>query len=72
MQTEFDESGLSLFSVTAGTLSVRDLPFVHDSAHANNCDSKIFEITGAGEMKISNLNISAESYTQQKQHSLQS
>ncbi|KAH7827858.1 putative Protein tyrosine and serine/threonine kinase [Monocercomonoides exilis] len=58
MQTEFITAGLSLFSVSAGTLSINDLSLLHSSAHANNRASRLFEITGTGEMSISRLNIS--------------
>ncbi|KAH7815164.1 uncharacterized protein MONOS_12210 [Monocercomonoides exilis] len=61
MQTDFEASGLSLFSVSTGTLIVRDFVLVHDSAHANNRDSRLFEISGTGEMHISRLNISTGS-----------
>ncbi|KAH7826916.1 uncharacterized protein MONOS_13687 [Monocercomonoides exilis] len=61
VQIEFEASGLSLFSVSAGTLTVRDFILVHDSVHPNNRGSRLFEITGAGEMHISGLNISAGS-----------
>ncbi|KAH7826993.1 uncharacterized protein MONOS_15284 [Monocercomonoides exilis] len=58
VQIEFEASGLSLFSVSAGTLTARDFVLVHDSVHLNNRGSRLFEITGAGEMHISGLNIS--------------
>ncbi|KAH7816124.1 uncharacterized protein MONOS_11213 [Monocercomonoides exilis] len=61
MQTDFEEKGLSLFSVSTGTLTVRDFVLVHDPAHPNNRASRLFEISGAGEMHISRLNISAGS-----------
>ncbi|KAH7825032.1 uncharacterized protein MONOS_12396 [Monocercomonoides exilis] len=61
MQTEFEASELSLFSVSAGTLTVRDFVLVYDSVHLNNRGSRLFEITGAGEMHISGLNISTGS-----------
>ncbi|KAH7814974.1 uncharacterized protein MONOS_18362 [Monocercomonoides exilis] len=58
VQTEFETSGLSLFSVSAGTLTVRDFSVIHDSAYANNRWSRLFEIKGTGEIHISRLNIS--------------
>ncbi|KAH7832625.1 uncharacterized protein MONOS_13806 [Monocercomonoides exilis] len=58
IQTEFEASGLSLFSVSTGTLTARDFVLVHDSAHPNNRGSRLFEISGAGGMRISRLNIS--------------
>eukprot|EP00770_Monocercomonoides_exilis_P002724 MONOS_2708.1-p1 / transcript=MONOS_2708.1 / gene=MONOS_2708 / organism=Monocercomonoides_exilis_PA203 / gene_product=unspecified product / transcript_product=unspecified product / location=Mono_scaffold00057:54824-62248(-) / protein_length=2474 / sequence_SO=supercontig / SO=protein_coding / is_pseudo=false len=58
IHTEFETSGLSLFSVSTGTLTVRDFVLVHDSAHPNNRGSRLFEISGAGEMRINRLNIS--------------
>ncbi|KAH7821215.1 uncharacterized protein MONOS_12863 [Monocercomonoides exilis] len=58
IQTEFEASGPSLFSVSIGTLTVRDFILVHDSAHANNRGSRLFEISGAGEISIRRLNIS--------------
>ncbi|KAH7826968.1 uncharacterized protein MONOS_3557fu3558 [Monocercomonoides exilis] len=58
VQIEFEASDLSLFSVSTGKLTVRDFILVHDSVHPNNCGSRLFEITGAGEMHISGLNIS--------------
>ncbi|KAH7816332.1 uncharacterized protein MONOS_9001 [Monocercomonoides exilis] len=61
IQTELEEAGLSLFSVSTGTLTVRDFILVHDSIHPNNRGSRLFEISGAGRMSISRLNISAES-----------
>ncbi|KAH7816094.1 uncharacterized protein MONOS_5126 [Monocercomonoides exilis] len=61
VQTELEESGFTLFSVSTGALTVRDFILVHNSAHANNRASRLFEISGAGEMHISRLNISAES-----------
>eukprot|EP00770_Monocercomonoides_exilis_P015776 MONOS_15727.1-p1 / transcript=MONOS_15727.1 / gene=MONOS_15727 / organism=Monocercomonoides_exilis_PA203 / gene_product=unspecified product / transcript_product=unspecified product / location=Mono_scaffold01330:43-5832(-) / protein_length=1912 / sequence_SO=supercontig / SO=protein_coding / is_pseudo=false len=61
IHSEFEESSLSLFSVSTGTFSVRDFVLVHDSVHENNRRSRLFEITGAGELRISALNISAGS-----------
>ncbi|KAH7829813.1 uncharacterized protein MONOS_3356 [Monocercomonoides exilis] len=61
IQTELESGCFSLFSVSTGTLIVRDLVLVHNSAHANNRASRLFEITGTGEMHISGLNISAGS-----------
>ncbi|KAH7832661.1 uncharacterized protein MONOS_3984 [Monocercomonoides exilis] len=58
IHTEFEASGLSLFSVSTGTLTARDFVLVHDSAHPNNRGSRLFEISGAGGMSISRLNIS--------------
>ncbi|KAH7824303.1 uncharacterized protein MONOS_7170 [Monocercomonoides exilis] len=58
IQIESEESGLSLFSVSAGTLTVRDFTVIHDSVYANNRGSRLFEISGAGGMRISRLNIS--------------
>ncbi|KAH7832687.1 uncharacterized protein MONOS_14659 [Monocercomonoides exilis] len=58
IHTEFEASGLSLFSVSTGALTARDFILVHDSAHPNNCGSRLFEISGAGGMRISRLNIS--------------
>ncbi|KAH7822485.1 uncharacterized protein MONOS_15484 [Monocercomonoides exilis] len=61
IQTEFEASGLSLFSVSTGILTARDLILVHASAHPNNRGSRLFEISGKGGMRISRLNISFES-----------
>ncbi|KAH7814978.1 uncharacterized protein MONOS_11136 [Monocercomonoides exilis] len=61
IQTEFETSGLSLFSVSTSTLTVSDVILVHDSAHPNNRRSRLFEISGTGGMRISRLNISAGS-----------
>ncbi|KAH7829058.1 uncharacterized protein MONOS_12293 [Monocercomonoides exilis] len=61
IHTEFEASGLSLFSVSTGILAISDLILVHDSAYENNRASRLFEITGAGEMHISRMNISAGS-----------
>ncbi|KAH7816518.1 uncharacterized protein MONOS_10983 [Monocercomonoides exilis] len=61
VQIELEAAELSLFSVSTGTLSVGDFVLVHDSAHENNRGSRLFEITGTGEMHISRLNISTES-----------
>ncbi|KAH7832544.1 uncharacterized protein MONOS_5435 [Monocercomonoides exilis] len=58
IRTEFEASGLSLFSVSTGTLTVRDFVLVYDSTHPNNRGSRLFEISGEGEMRISRLNIS--------------
>ncbi|KAH7827134.1 uncharacterized protein MONOS_12632 [Monocercomonoides exilis] len=58
VRIEFETSGLSLFSVSAGTLTVRDFILVHNSVHQNNRGSRLFEITGAGGMSVSRLNIS--------------
>ncbi|KAH7832778.1 uncharacterized protein MONOS_6932 [Monocercomonoides exilis] len=58
IHTEFEASGLSLFSVSTGTLTARDFVVVHDSAHPNNRGSRMFEISGAGGMSVSRLNIS--------------
>ncbi|KAH7832757.1 uncharacterized protein MONOS_5614 [Monocercomonoides exilis] len=58
IQTEFEASGLPLFSVSTGALTASDLILVHDSAHPNNRGSRLFEISGAGEMYVSRLNIS--------------
>ncbi|KAH7828420.1 uncharacterized protein MONOS_4577 [Monocercomonoides exilis] len=61
IQTELESGSLSLFSVSTGTLTVRDFILVHDSAHANNQASRLFEISGTGEMHTSGLNISVGS-----------
>ncbi|KAH7828414.1 uncharacterized protein MONOS_15188 [Monocercomonoides exilis] len=61
IHTEFEASGLSLFSVSTGTLTTRDFVLVHDSAHPNNRGSRLFEITGTGEIHASGLNMSAGS-----------
>ncbi|KAH7832738.1 uncharacterized protein MONOS_11954 [Monocercomonoides exilis] len=58
IHTEFEASGISLFSVSTGTLTARDFVLVHGSAHPNNRGSRLFEINGAGGMRISRLNIS--------------
>ncbi|KAH7832650.1 uncharacterized protein MONOS_9795 [Monocercomonoides exilis] len=58
IQTEFEAPGISLFSVSTGTLTARDFVLVHDSDHPNNRGSRLFEISGAGGMRISRLNIS--------------
>ncbi|KAH7823129.1 uncharacterized protein MONOS_11122 [Monocercomonoides exilis] len=58
IRTKLDASGLSLFSVSAGTLTPRDFVLVHDSSHPNNRGSRLFEISGAGEISIRRLNIS--------------
>ncbi|KAH7818649.1 uncharacterized protein MONOS_2347 [Monocercomonoides exilis] len=61
VQIEFEASGLSLFSVSTGTLTARDFVLVCDRAFENNRESRLFEITGTGEMHISRLNISTGS-----------
>ncbi|KAH7829136.1 uncharacterized protein MONOS_17136 [Monocercomonoides exilis] len=61
IRTEFEASVLSLFSVSTGTLNARDFVLVHDSARPNNCGSRLFEITGAGEMSVNRLIISTGS-----------
>ncbi|KAH7828832.1 uncharacterized protein MONOS_6163 [Monocercomonoides exilis] len=61
IQTEFEESDLSLFSVSIGKLAVKNLAVVHDSAYDNNRASKLFEITETGEIHASGLNISTGS-----------
>ncbi|KAH7818762.1 uncharacterized protein MONOS_5301 [Monocercomonoides exilis] len=61
MRTNLEAAGLSLFSVSTGTLTARDFVLVHDSAHANNRDSRLFEVSGTGEMHISRLNMSTGS-----------
>ncbi|KAH7821031.1 uncharacterized protein MONOS_11273 [Monocercomonoides exilis] len=61
IQIELEASGLSLFSVSTGTLSVGDFVLVHDSAHENNRGSRLFEISGAGKIHIRRLNISTGS-----------
>ncbi|KAH7822769.1 uncharacterized protein MONOS_3388 [Monocercomonoides exilis] len=61
VQTEFEAAGLSLFAVSTGTLTVRDFVLVHDFIHPNNRGSRLFEISGAGEMYVSRLNISTGS-----------
>ncbi|KAH7832747.1 uncharacterized protein MONOS_12812 [Monocercomonoides exilis] len=58
IHTEFETSGISLFSVSTGTLTARDFVLVHGSAHPNNRGSRLFEISGAGGMSVSRLNIS--------------
>ncbi|KAH7831830.1 uncharacterized protein MONOS_6655 [Monocercomonoides exilis] len=58
IHTEFEASGLSLFSVSTGALTARDFVLVHNSTHPNNRGSRLFEISGAGGMRISSLNIS--------------
>ncbi|KAH7814994.1 uncharacterized protein MONOS_12599 [Monocercomonoides exilis] len=50
-----------LFCVSIGVLSISNFDIVHNSIDPNNRHSKLFEITGAGEMRISRLNISAGS-----------
>ncbi|KAH7826577.1 putative Protein tyrosine and serine/threonine kinase [Monocercomonoides exilis] len=57
IHSEFEASGLSLFSVSTGTLAARDFVLVHDSDHPNNRGSRLFEISGAGGMSISRVNI---------------
>ncbi|KAH7827196.1 uncharacterized protein MONOS_6401 [Monocercomonoides exilis] len=61
IQTESEAAMLSLFAVSTGTLTVDDLFLVHDPTHPSNRDSKLFEISGAGEMQICRLNISTGS-----------
>ncbi|KAH7825976.1 uncharacterized protein MONOS_4548 [Monocercomonoides exilis] len=61
VQTELEAAGLSLFSVSTGTLTVNDLALVHDSKYDNNRASRLFKITGTGEMHVSRLNISVGS-----------
>ncbi|KAH7816203.1 uncharacterized protein MONOS_8283 [Monocercomonoides exilis] len=61
IQTEQEAGGLPLFSVSTGTLTVRDFIIVHDSVHSNNQVSKLIEISGAGGMRISRLNMSSGS-----------
>eukprot|EP00770_Monocercomonoides_exilis_P009870 MONOS_9823.1-p1 / transcript=MONOS_9823.1 / gene=MONOS_9823 / organism=Monocercomonoides_exilis_PA203 / gene_product=unspecified product / transcript_product=unspecified product / location=Mono_scaffold00420:19903-23619(+) / protein_length=1199 / sequence_SO=supercontig / SO=protein_coding / is_pseudo=false len=61
VQIELEAAGLSLFSVSTGTLTVNDLALVHDSAYENNRASRLFEITGTGKMHVSRLNISVGS-----------
>eukprot|EP00770_Monocercomonoides_exilis_P008283 MONOS_8242.1-p1 / transcript=MONOS_8242.1 / gene=MONOS_8242 / organism=Monocercomonoides_exilis_PA203 / gene_product=unspecified product / transcript_product=unspecified product / location=Mono_scaffold00306:2303-8923(-) / protein_length=2207 / sequence_SO=supercontig / SO=protein_coding / is_pseudo=false len=61
VETKLEFAGLSLFSVLFGKLSLSNLILVHDSVHPNNRGSRLFEITGAGELRISALNISAGS-----------
>ncbi|KAH7820019.1 uncharacterized protein MONOS_10685 [Monocercomonoides exilis] len=58
IQTVFESSGLSLFSVSTGTLNARDFILVHDFIHPNNRGSRLFDISGAGGMSISSLNTS--------------
>ncbi|KAH7815454.1 uncharacterized protein MONOS_5690 [Monocercomonoides exilis] len=58
VQIEFKTSGLSLFSVSTGTLITRDFVLVYDPVHSNNRGSRLFEISGAGGMSINKLNIS--------------
>ncbi|KAH7822845.1 uncharacterized protein MONOS_1384 [Monocercomonoides exilis] len=61
VQTELEAAGLSLFAVSTGTLTVRDFALVHNFIHPNNRGSRLFDISGAGGMSISRLNISAGS-----------
>eukprot|EP00770_Monocercomonoides_exilis_P015830 MONOS_15781.1-p1 / transcript=MONOS_15781.1 / gene=MONOS_15781 / organism=Monocercomonoides_exilis_PA203 / gene_product=unspecified product / transcript_product=unspecified product / location=Mono_scaffold01354:48-2809(-) / protein_length=920 / sequence_SO=supercontig / SO=protein_coding / is_pseudo=false len=61
VQTELEAAGLTLFTVSTGTLTVNDLALVHDSAYENNRASRLFEITGTGKMHVSRLNISVGS-----------
>ncbi|KAH7816513.1 uncharacterized protein MONOS_10988 [Monocercomonoides exilis] len=61
VQIELEAAGLSLFSVSTGTLAARDFVLVCDCAYENNRGSRLFEITGTGEMHISRLNISTGS-----------
>ncbi|KAH7815662.1 uncharacterized protein MONOS_8235 [Monocercomonoides exilis] len=61
VQTELEPAGLSLFAVSTGTFTARDLTLVHDFVHPNNRGSRIFEITGTGKMHVSRLNISTGS-----------
>ncbi|KAH7822801.1 uncharacterized protein MONOS_7096 [Monocercomonoides exilis] len=58
VQTELETAGLSLFAVSTGTLTVSDFVLLHSSAHPNNRASRLFEISGAGEMYVSRLNTS--------------
>ncbi|KAH7824031.1 uncharacterized protein MONOS_9277 [Monocercomonoides exilis] len=44
VQTESEKSGLSLFSVSTGTLTARDFVLVHDSFHPNNRGSSCLRL----------------------------
>eukprot|EP00770_Monocercomonoides_exilis_P000839 MONOS_831.1-p1 / transcript=MONOS_831.1 / gene=MONOS_831 / organism=Monocercomonoides_exilis_PA203 / gene_product=unspecified product / transcript_product=unspecified product / location=Mono_scaffold00013:253854-255866(-) / protein_length=671 / sequence_SO=supercontig / SO=protein_coding / is_pseudo=false len=61
VQTELDAAGMSLFSVSTGAFSLNFITIEHDPMQTNNRGSRLFEITGAGEMHISRMNISAGS-----------
>ncbi|KAH7822715.1 uncharacterized protein MONOS_15386 [Monocercomonoides exilis] len=61
VQTELEAAGLSLLVVSTGTLTVSDFVLLHCSAHPNNRGSRLFEISGTGEMYVSRLNISTGS-----------
>ncbi|KAH7816491.1 uncharacterized protein MONOS_12635fu15916 [Monocercomonoides exilis] len=61
MRTNLEEAGLTLFSVSTGTLTARDFVLVYDCAYENNRGSRLFEITGTGEIYTSRLNISSGS-----------
>ncbi|KAH7825877.1 uncharacterized protein MONOS_3095 [Monocercomonoides exilis] len=61
VETELEAAWLTLFSVSTGSLTARDFVLVHDSVHPNNRGSRPFEITGAGEMHISGVNLSVGS-----------
>ncbi|KAH7816839.1 uncharacterized protein MONOS_18195 [Monocercomonoides exilis] len=61
VRAQLKASLMSLFSVSTGALTIRDFSLEHHSSNKNNCHSRIFEITGEGEMHINRLNISAGS-----------
>ncbi|KAH7821076.1 uncharacterized protein MONOS_12905 [Monocercomonoides exilis] len=61
VQTELEAPGLSLFSISSGSLTLRDCILVHDLTRSNNRGSRLFEISGAGKIHIRRLNISTGS-----------
>ncbi|KAH7816955.1 uncharacterized protein MONOS_4926 [Monocercomonoides exilis] len=58
VQTSFlNQKETCLFCVSMGVLSISNFDIVHNSIDPNNRDSRLFEISGAGGMSISRLNI---------------
>ncbi|KAH7832365.1 uncharacterized protein MONOS_12243 [Monocercomonoides exilis] len=60
IETKFESSGLSLFCVGTGELSVSDLSVIHNSSFENNRRSRLFEVKGSGLIDVKRMNISMD------------
>ncbi|KAH7821109.1 uncharacterized protein MONOS_13727 [Monocercomonoides exilis] len=61
IETQFEASGLSLFCVGAGELTVSDLSVVHNTLFENNRQCILFEVEGSGLMDVKRMSISMDS-----------
>ncbi|KAH7821040.1 uncharacterized protein MONOS_14675 [Monocercomonoides exilis] len=70
IETKFEGSGLSLFCVGTGELSVSDLSVVHNTSFENNRQCILFEVEGSGLMDVKRMNISMDA-THSEERSIQ-